>query len=152
MNRRTIQIQVLFLRLLALCYLVAFVSLYKQIDVLMSSRGLMPVSATLKAINDRNIPITSAPTLLVWRDQMIQLYDAILGYFPSAELAGYDQTDLIMYLLCLLGIQTSLMAVFSRYFHTYWVYLTCWVIYQSFVTIGGVYFHFQWDILLLEAG
>lgn len=151
MNKRSIQVQILFLKLLSLSYLTAFVSLYKQIDSLMSSRGLMPAAATLKVIKDRSIPVLAAPTLLLWRDQLIEWMVAV-SVRLGLDLGAYDKTDTLMYCLCLLAICLSFAATLSSRFHNYFVFFTCWIVYQSFVTVGGVYFHFQWDILLLEAG
>ncbi len=84
--------------------MVAFISLFKNIDMLFSSRGLVP--------------------------------------------AGVEDT--YIYLVCLFGIGISIMNIFGAKSHTNMVIM--WVIYSVAVRYGGVFFSYQWDVLLLEAG
>lgn len=151
MNRRTIQVQVLYLKLLSLTYLAAFISLYKQIDVLMSSRGIVPASASIKSIQDQNIPVLAAPTLFTYTAACFEWLEKACQLL-QIDISALDKLDTLMYILCFVAIVLSFLAIISNKFHSIAVFFPCWIIYLSFVTVGGVFFHFQWDILLLEAG
>lgn len=90
--------------MISFCFLAAYISLFKNIDLLFSSRGLLP--------------------------------------------AGVD--DSYLYFFCLLGIGTSVMILFGAKSHLMMVIM--WLIYSVAVRYGGVFFGYQWDVLLLEAG
>jgi len=118
----------MFLRLLGLCHLVAFVSLWLQMDGLIGDNGILPAGLWLEAV-EKQLGLQrlwQAPTLC-WID---------LSH-------GFRHT------LCLLGIgfSTACFAGLALRFSL----AALWVLYLSLSMVGGVFFGFQWDALLLEA-
>ena len=114
----------LFLRLLGLTFLVAFLSLLSQVDVLYGSHGLLPMQQYLNAIPPWST-IFTAPTLL-WLD----CSDNALRALPIAG-------AIISFGLIL--------NVAPRY-----CLIVLWVLYLSFAGVGQTFLGFQWDNLLLE--
>lgn len=141
--------QKLILRLIAFCYFAAFVSLYKQIDQLMASTGLLPAHSLLRNIEARSLSFFQAPTIFALKSNFSTWMSSKAADFG---LVGADDLDVVMYCCCLVGIVLSLAAVVSSKLHCIPIFFTCWLLYISFVTVGGDFFHFQWDVLLLEAG
>jgi lipase maturation factor 1 len=124
----------LYLRLLGAVYLIAFVSLWTQIDGLVGDRGILPVKNYLEAVEGylaRNTshasPIWSVPTL-----------------------AWISPHDLFLNLLCAAGTILSVVLILGLLPIPSLIAL--WLLYLSLVHAGQVFLSFQWDILLLEAG
>ncbi|MGH9363742.1 MAG: lipase maturation factor family protein, partial [Thermoanaerobaculia bacterium] len=119
----------LFLRLVGLCFAIAFCSLWVQIDGLVGSRGILPAGEFLSWVRAQTGPgrFWLLPTLC-W-----------LG-------AG----DGFLYLLCGAGTAAALCAV--RGFAPAAALFLCWAFYLSLSTVGQVFLEFQWDVLLLETG
>jgi predicted DCC family thiol-disulfide oxidoreductase YuxK len=119
----------LFLRLVGVCYLAAFVSLWAQAAGLMGSRGILPVGEFLSAVRSQagRVPWLELPTLF-W----LSSSDAFLNGLCAAGTAGA--------LLASLGLLPA------------WSLLVCWVSYLSLSVAGQVFLQFQWDALLLETG
>ena len=113
----------LFLRLLGLIYLVAFLSLLVQVTILVGSHGLLPVGEYLA----RRRSVLDTPTVF-WLDHS----DAALR---GAAAAG----ALVSGALVLNFAPRACLALL-------------WILYLSFVTVGQDFLSFQWDNLLLEAG
>jgi predicted DCC family thiol-disulfide oxidoreductase YuxK len=114
----------LFLRLLGLTFLVAFLSLLSQVDVLYGSHGLLPMRQYLDAIRPSATFLT-APTLL-W----LSCSDAAMHVILAAGA------------LASLGLLLNLA---PRY-----CLIAAWVLYVSFASVGQAFLGFQWDNLLLE--
>ncbi len=119
----------LFLRLLGLCYLAAFLSLWVQVDGLIGSQGLLPVSEYLD-----------------W----VRAQTGAGRYWQLPTLCWIASSDAALHALCGLGIAASLalLAGFAPAASA----AAAWVLYLSLSVAGQVFFQFQWDILLLEAG
>ncbi len=124
----------LFLRLLGLVYLIAFVSLWTQIDGLVGDHGILPTADFLAGVKEYfsqqlppSSPIWNLPTL-VWIDPH--------GGFLHVLCAGGTIASICL-VLGVLQIP-SLIAL--------------WLFYLSLVYAGQVFMNFQWDILLLETG
>jgi hypothetical protein len=113
----------LFLRLLGVIFLIAFLSLYVQVEVLIGSRGLLPAAAYLRTIG--SVSLLDAPTIF-----QIDCSDRALH---GAALAGAVLS---------FGL---ILSIAPRY-----ALILLWVLYLSFVTVGQDFFSFQWDNLLLE--
>jgi lipase maturation factor 1 len=113
----------LFLRLLGLIYLVAFLSLLAQLTVLIGSRGLLPAGEYLA----RRQSVLDAPTLF-WLGHSD-------GTLRGAAIAG-------AVLSCALVLNIAPRGCLAL----------LWALYLSFVTVGQDFFGFQWDNLLLETG
>jgi predicted DCC family thiol-disulfide oxidoreductase YuxK len=118
-----------FLRALGVIYLVAFVSLWVQIDGLIGSNGITPVSEFLPAARDHLGPNAwSVLPTLCWLNSS----NAFLHFLCGG--------GVVLSLLLIVGIAPvlSLIALF--------------VFYLSLTIAGQTFLSFQWDILLLEAG
>ncbi len=113
----------------ALCYFVAFVSLWVQVAGLIGSRGILPVGEFLDAVR-------------------AQTGGARFDLLPT--LCWLDASDAFLNVLCGAGAAAALLAVAGRV--PAWSLLFCWVSYLSLCVAGQVFFEFQWDSLLLEAG
>ena len=121
--------QGLFIKLLAVNYLCAFVSLLVQIKGLYGVQGISPVSDLLNRCKRiyKEKAFTLLPTLF-W----VKSSDRTL---LSAAWIG-----IAFSVLCLMGFYPSLFL------------LGMWLIYYSFYNVGAPFLSFQWDILLLEVG
>jgi hypothetical protein len=124
----------LFLRMLGLVYLIAFVSLWTQIGGLVGEHGILPVANFLagaqhyfEAQNPPTSPAWNIPTLL-W----INPHDGLL------------------HLLCGIGTGVSLLLIAGLLPMPSLALL--WACYLSLFYAGQVFLSFQWDILLLETG
>jgi predicted DCC family thiol-disulfide oxidoreductase YuxK len=118
-----------FLRMLGLVYLIAFVSLWIQIDGLVGSNGMSPVSQFLPAVQ-----------------QQLGL-DA---YFLLPTLCWFDSSNAFLHFLCGGGVVLSLLLIFGVAPALLLVVL--FVFYLSLTIAGQVFLNFQWDVLLLETG
>jgi hypothetical protein len=114
----------LFLRVLGLIYVVAFVSLTIQLPVLLESHGLLPARDLLESVRGESF----------WRVPTLFWLDASDTTLELAGWAGAAAGGLLA-----LGIAPRA------------ALLVAWAIYLSFVTVGQSFFAFQWDNLLLES-
>ncbi len=119
----------LFLRLLAVIYLIAFLSLHVQMLGLIGTRGVLPVSDFLQAVRE------SLGSQSYWS-------------FPT--LAWISPGDTILRVLSVGGILASLVALAGLV--PLLAFATLWLLYLSLVIAGQDFLSFQWDILLLETG
>jgi hypothetical protein len=119
----------LFLRLLALVYLVAFASLAAQMTGLVGERGILPVAEFL----DR--------ARAAYGTGAYRLVPTLLWFSP---------TDATLSLLCWSGVAVSILllagvAPIASAF-------VLWALYLSLTIAGQTFLQFQWDALLLETG
>jgi hypothetical protein len=119
----------LFLRLLGLVYLVAFVSFGLQVTGLVGSEGILPLANDLAALRERHGEL--APLL-----------------FPSVF--WLDASDLALQAVCLAGAIGAVLLVAN--IATRLMLPLLFVLYLSLVYAGQVFMNFQWDFMLLEAG
>ena len=119
----------IFLRLLALCFGIAFTSFYVQCDALIGSQGISPVADFLSALSDQPLLVR------IWR-------------YPT--LFWFSTSDSAIHVLSLLGIICSLLVLVN--ICTRLSLLLLWVLYLSVCVGGGIFYWYQWDALLLEAG
>src|SRR5436190_20315330 len=119
----------LFLRLIGIIYLIAFVSLWSQIDGLVGHNGILPVTDHLTTAGG---PL--GPERYWWLPTLCW-FNASDGFLHFQCAAG-----VVFSLLLIVGVAPSLDLAFL------------WVIYLSLSTICGVFLGFQWDTLLLETG
>lgn len=119
----------LFLRSLGGVYLVAFLSLWVQVDGLLGGDGILPARGYLDRLRGPSggVDLATTPTVFWWADG-----DAALHAACGAGTA--------LSLLLILGIAPPL------------VLLGLWALYLSFAAVGRVFLSYQWDVLLLEAG
>jgi predicted DCC family thiol-disulfide oxidoreductase YuxK len=118
-----------FLRLLGLIFLIAFVSLWVQIDGLVGGNGVSPVSRFLPAVRQQfgSDAYLVFPTLC-WFDSSNGFLNFLCG------------GGVVISMLLILGIAPALSLA------------VLFVFYLSLTIAGQVFFSFQWDVLLLETG
>jgi lipase maturation factor 1 len=119
----------IFLRGLALIYLIAFASLLPQIHGLIGSHGILPAHDYLESL--RADYGSSAYTL-----------------FPT--LAWLNSSDAFVTGLLWAGIALAAMLLFRIL--PFPAVIGLWALYLSIDTVGQVFYSFQWDALLLEVG
>ncbi len=116
-----------FHRLLALVYLGAWVSLLWQVDVLIGSRGLLPLTEWLAKTDASLQTFASFPTVLLWAPSDFALHAGIwCGIAISA--------------VWIVGFGSRACAFVSA------------LLYLSYATAAREFLHFQWDNMLIEAG
>ena len=129
-----IRTRFVFLRGLALIYLIAFVSLWEQIDGLAGSRGIIPAQsliATLKvAATDHHVGLDR--------------------YRLVPTLAWWNASDQALNWQCKAGVGLSLMLLFG--IAPAPALFLLWCLYLSLTTVCSPFLDFQWDNLLLETG
>ena len=118
-----------FLRMLGLIYLIAFVSLWVQVDGLVGSNGMSPVGQFLPTVRQQVGP------------------DA---YFLLPTLCWFDSSNAFLHFLCGGGVVLSLLLIFG--IAPALLLAVLFVFYLSLAIAGQVFLNFQWDVLLLEIG
>jgi len=119
----------LFLRLLGLIYLFAFVSLGVQIDGLVGSRGILPIQPYLQEVAKQY---------------------GTRGYFFLPTLLWFSASDHALHMLCVGGAILSGMLIIG--IAPVPVLTLLWAFYLSLTIAGQTFLGFQWDGLILEAG
>jgi predicted DCC family thiol-disulfide oxidoreductase YuxK len=119
----------LFLRSLALIYLIAFASFEPQALGLVGSHGILPVQADLKDI---------------------AAHYGSRGYWLFPSVFWLDAGNTALKAVALGGMGASLLLFFNILSRLMLPLL--FLLYLSVVYAGQVFFNFQWDFLLLEAG
>ena len=120
-------------RALQLClgaiYGIAFLNAYLQFPALCGSDGLQPIQNRLQRHS-----FQSKPSLFHW-------------YYSDTLLRAVALAGMVISLLCLTPWVLN---------GPIWLYLTCWillwVLYQSIVNVGGLFYGFGWESMLLEFG
>jgi len=116
---------------LAAIYLVAFVVAWQQFPALCGERGLEPAPRFLRLVPR----FLDAPTIFRW-----------IGY-SDAKLRALSGAGVATSAALLLGIpQAAPLPI------TMVAWFVLWAGYQSIVNIGGSFYSFGWETLLLEAG
>lgn len=119
----------LFLRLQAVVYFFAFLSLLFQVDGLIGTDGILPAGAYLKSC------LSEAGSL---------------AFFLCPSLFWLDSRTAALQTGAAAGVLVSLLAVW-RYRQPF-VFLVLYVLWLSFVSVGQVFLQYQWDALLGECG
>ena len=122
----------LFVRALALIYLIAVISWWVQMGNLVGSDGMVPAADYLLQVKAYGVENDKSAFLLA----------------PTVFLLSCS--DAVMNGACLLAVVLALM-VMAGFFQGQGL-SALWVIYLSLVTTGNAFMSFQWDMLLLEAG
>ena len=118
-----------FLRLLGAVYLVAFLSIWVQVEGQVGSRGILPVGELLDLARER------------------------LGasrYWVLPTVFWIAHGDAALHVVCAMGAALSVAALVGRARAS--VMLALWALYLSLSVAGEDFLSFQWDALLLEAG
>jgi hypothetical protein len=114
---------------IAAIYLIAFVVAIEQFPALCGERGLEPAPRFLEVVR-----FLQAPSIFHWRysDRLVVGVAAVGALVAGTLLLGLPQAA---------PLPVTMLAWFSL-----------WVLYQSIVNIGGSFYSFGWETLLLEAG
>jgi predicted DCC family thiol-disulfide oxidoreductase YuxK/uncharacterized membrane protein YphA (DoxX/SURF4 family) len=129
-----IGVRFLFLRGLALIYLIAFISLAVQIQGLIGSHGIVPAQVVMGAIQ-----------------QELTHYHIGIGKFHAVPtFAWWSASDRALDWQCGLGIGCSIALLFG--IAPAPMLFLLWALYLSLCSISGPFLDFQWDFLLLETG
>jgi predicted DCC family thiol-disulfide oxidoreductase YuxK len=126
---RFAKVQWLFLRLLAVIYMIAFASLAVQVTGLIGSQGIVPVQEFLA--------------------QVRRTFGAS-GYYELPSLFWLGASDAVLRVAAWAGVGIS--AVLLLGFYQRAALFALWALYLSFSAAGQVFLEYQWDLLLLEAG
>ncbi len=119
----------LFLRLLAVVYVAAFLSLWVQVDGLIGSRGILPV-----------------------RD-FLPFAERVLGaerYYQLPTLFWLNASDTALHGACAAGVVLSVLLLIG--IAPVPVLALLWALYLSLTVAGQEFLGYQWDSLLLETG
>lgn len=117
----------LFLRLLGVIYLIAFVSVGIQMMGLVGSHGILPAQDYLASFQQTPDIHRLLPTL-AW-------IDSGDGFLQAMWMAGVAFS-----VLAIVGVMTTPALAML------------WVLYLSLLVVGQVFYRYQWDNLLLEVG
>jgi hypothetical protein len=118
-----------FLRALGVIYLIAFVSLWVQVDGLIGSDGMTPVNQFLPAVH-------------------AQLGKDAYAILPT--LCWFSTSNAFLHFLCGGGVVLSALLIFGIAPALSLVAL--FAFYLSLTIAGQTFLSFQWDVLLLETG
>jgi lipase maturation factor len=122
---------------IAAIYLVAFVVAYRQFPALSGDRGLEPAPRFLAVVPR----FLDAPTVFRW-----------IGY-SDAKLRGISVVGAVVAAALLLGLpQGNAFTLDVGLALTMLAWAALWIMYQSIVNVGGTFYGFGWETLLLEAG
>ncbi len=124
----------LFLRALGVIYLVAFISLWTQIDGLAGKNGIMPAAQLVQAMGTHF-------------DQQGVGLDR---YRLAPTLCWFSASNASLHFQCAAGAVLSIL-VMVGIFPAPSLFLL-WALYLSLATVCGVFLGYQWDNLLLETG
>jgi len=123
-----------FLRALGVIYLIAFVSLWTQVNGLIGHDGILPTGHFMAAAK-----------------QQCDLQGIGLDRFRLLPtLCWFDSSDGFLHFQCAAGAVLAVLLIVGVAPVPCLVLL--WVLYLSLVTVGRDFLSFQWDNLLLEAG
>ncbi|MBJ7392996.1 MAG: lipase maturation factor family protein, partial [Chthoniobacterales bacterium] len=117
----------LFLRVLGLCHLFAFLSLWCQLDGLIGEHGIVPATQWLDAVARQLGP-----------DR----------FWKVPTLCWLDPSDAFRQTLCAAGSAIALALTIGLAPRLTLCLL--WSLYLSLCSVGGAFLGFQWDALLLE--
>jgi predicted DCC family thiol-disulfide oxidoreductase YuxK len=124
-----------FLRLMGVIYLIAFVSLWTQVIGLIGHNGIVPVDQYLPAIKQ-------------------QLNGQDIGpaerFHQLPTLCWLNSSDGFLQFQCGAGVFIAILLIFG--IAPAPILILLWLLYLSLTTVGSYFLQFQWDNLLLEAG
>lgn len=118
-----------FLRTLGVIYLIAFASLLPQLEGLLGAHGLLPAALRLR---------------------LLAVHAGTDVFFALPSLLWFHPDTAFLHTLCAAGISFSVMLLLGAAPRL--SAAACWLLYLSIASVGGAFFSYQWDGLLLETG
>ena len=128
------RVRFVFLRGLALVYLVAFASLLGQIEGLAGSNGIAPIHSLIDTL----------------KVEVAKSHIGLNRYHMVPTLAWWNASDRALQWQCGAGVGLSLLLLFG--IAPAPALFLLWCLYLSLTTVCGPFLNFQWDMLLLETG
>ncbi len=122
-------VSILFLRLIGVFYLIAFVSIGVQIEGLAGSQGILPFSQHL---------------------DYIETQTGIERYLQMPTVFWLNSSDMALNAATVIGAITSVMIIFN--WLPRFALVISFILYLSLYYAGQTFMNFQWDALILEAG
>ena len=122
-------VSAVFLRLLGGIYLIAFASISVQIEGLIGSQGILPISERLTDY---------------------ALNSGIERYVQIPTLFWLNSSDLALTGTAVAGIIAALLIIFNTWSRP--ALIATFILYMSLVHASQPFLNFQWDSLLLETG
>jgi len=123
-----------FLRGLGVIYLIAFLSLWTQIDGLIGHRGILPADEFMASVHQQ-----CDAQGIGWE-----------RYHMLPTLCWFNASDGFLHFQCAAGSALAVLLIFGI------APAPClalsWLLYLSLVTVGRDFLGYQWDNLLLETG
>jgi lipase maturation factor 1 len=129
-----LRVRFVFLRGLALIYLIAFGSLWMQMDGLIGSHGMVPAQGVMEAL----------------KQEAAQGHIGLERFHLVPTFAWWSASDTALHWQCGLGIACALVLL-TGIAPALMLFLL-WALYLSLCAISGPFLNFQWDALLLETG
>jgi predicted DCC family thiol-disulfide oxidoreductase YuxK/uncharacterized membrane protein YphA (DoxX/SURF4 family) len=129
-----IRVRFVFLRGLALIYLIAFASLLGQIQGLAGSRGIAPVHSLMETL----------------KTEATANHIGLERFHILPTLAWWSASDRALNWQCGAGVGLSLLLLFG--IAPAPVLFLLWGLYLSLASVCTPFLNFQWDTLLLETG
>lgn len=123
----------LFLRLLGLIYLFAFVSLWMQVDGLIGSHGITPAAQFMEVVRN-------------WAGE----HNSWDAHLIAPTLCWFSASDGFLHFLCAAGTVLSVLVIVGIAPAPALALL--WLFYLSLSVVSDVFLGYQWDALLLETG
>jgi lipase maturation factor 1 len=123
-----------FLRGMGIVYLIAFLSLWSQIQGLVGSSGILPASLTMFG----------------FRQEAALAHIGIQRYDMLPTLCWFSDSDRFLTFQCAAGTLLAMLVVLG--IAPAPCLFLLWLIYLSLATVCREFLSFQWDVLLLEAG
>jgi hypothetical protein len=114
---------------LSFLYAIGFLIAINQYRALVGKNGILPIDTFIKRVRFRDAP-------------SIFFYNSSDFFIQTTGYLGF-----ILSLIAFFGISEQHGLFFSM-----GIWFLLWVLYQSFVNVGQVFYGFGWEILLLEAG
>lgn len=114
---------------LSFLYAIAFLIAINQYRALVGKKGILPLESFVKKVR-----FWKAPSIFFWRNS-------------DAFVLAMSWLGFLLSLFALMGFSEQFGLIVSM-----GTWFLLWVLYQSFVNVGQVFYGFGWEILLLEAG
>ena len=119
----------LFIKLIAIVYFIAFVSMSVQVTGLVGHQGILPYTELLANIYHQY---------------------GFLGWFLQPTVFWFNSSDNALTLVTWAGCLLSVLLLFG--YREKLILALLFILYLSIFHAGQIFFAFQWDSLLLEAG
>jgi len=140
-----------FMRSLAVIYLVAFAIAFFQSPGLLGEDGILPIPSFLRRMRDK-LNICDNPTRADWRHPLDGCtHTEVLGALTKVPtLLWFDCSDAALNLVSSTGITFSLFVAFG-FCHNAPTMFLLWALYQSLVSSGQLFYGYGWESQVSEA-